>query len=747
VKRIRRLITVLLLSACLGAQAGGSLPPPLFDFEFESWSAAGWKTSGTAFGTGPAEGAIKRQMPVAGFNGRRLVNSFFDGSDRPTGTLTSPPFTIQRRYLNFLIGGGGWDGRTCVNLVVDGKIVRTATGPNTRPGGSETLQPATWDVSAFVGRVATLQVVDHESGGWGHITLDDVVQSDQAAAAPIAEPPSPEVLAAASFDAIMERIRNFEIVAVDPASPHYARVAAEVRKMIGREDLTLADKLRATREMREQLWADPFRPTYHLTPPDGFWNDINGTLYWKGRYHVFFLGRRAPELDVILSGKDTARSREVWLHASSKDLVHWIWHPTALNFPQDGTMLRGVFSGGAVAGAEKPTLIYHVPGQGTCIATSDDDLLINWTPHPENPVIPQRFPNPEVVVFDPAAWKEGDTYYALIGNKNRRPGYEGDTPSLFKSKDLVRWEYLHPLYKSDRKWTHVDEDAACPDFFPIGNGKHMLVTHVHAPMYSTQYYIGTWRNEVFHPEQHGRMSWPGGQMSGPETLLDGQGRRIFFGWVRDAKPMRDGWGSLASLPRVLSLDANNQLLIQPPPELEVLRDNPRSHPATRLVPGAEVPLAGFRGNTVELALEIDPGQAGLITLDLLRSEDGRERTTLIYSPKDGTLSFDLARSSLDPSVRYEAFDRGYAARKNIPAEQRLTTRQVAPFKLAAGETLKLRVFIDRSIIEVFANDRQCLTQRVYPTLPDSRGVVLRSEGSGASLVSATAWDIAPTNSW
>ena len=71
------------------------------------------------------------------------------------------------------------------------------------------------------------------------------------------------------------------------------------------QGLTLADQLRGARELRKRLWDDPQRPRWHLLPPDGFWNDINGTIFWKGRYHVFFLGRLAPDRDTILSGKDT----------------------------------------------------------------------------------------------------------------------------------------------------------------------------------------------------------------------------------------------------------------------------------------------------------------------------------------------------------------------------------------------------------------------------------------------------------
>src|SRR5262249_29651316 len=112
------------------------------------------------------------------FRGRGLVNSFY-GGDKSTGTLTSPPFTVGRRYLNFLVGGGKHPGKTCINLLVGGKVVRTATGPNDRPGGSERLAWHAWDVSEFEGKRAVIQIVDAHTGGWGHINVDHIVLSDR----------------------------------------------------------------------------------------------------------------------------------------------------------------------------------------------------------------------------------------------------------------------------------------------------------------------------------------------------------------------------------------------------------------------------------------------------------------------------------------------------------------------------------------------------------------------------------------
>jgi len=529
-------------------------------------------------------------------------------------------------------------------------------------------------------------------------------------------------------------------------------IGAKTEAITGKDGLTTADQLRAARDLRAKIAADPHHPRYHLRPPDGFWNDINGTLYWKGRYHVFFLGRQAPDAATVLSGTDTSHPRENWLHASSADLVHWIHHPTAIEPVFDGSMPKGVYSGDAVDGALVPTLIYHVPGQGTCIATASDPSdaeLVKWIPNEANPVIPDKKQPKEVSVFDPTAWREADgTYYALIGNRNGTPGYEGDGSSLYRSNDLIHWEYRGPLYKSDRKWTAAYEDAACPDFFPIGNGRHMLLMHCHSPFNGSHYYIGKWDRaaERFIPENHGRMSWAAGSVCAPETLLDDKGRRVFWGWVQEPYRTSDAWASVATLPRILSLAPDNTLRIQPAPELETLRHNERTLPA--LTVSGERELDGIQGDALEIRAKIRPGKTGRFGIVVRRSPDGAEQTPVWIDLEKRTLAVDISRSTLDPSARWLRWTkgRGGAPEKpdEVPEKERYVTGQTAPFDLAADELVDLRVFIDRSIVEVFVNDRQCLTQRIYPSRADSLGVALIAEGEPVSVEQLQVWDMHPT---
>ncbi len=192
--------------------------------DFEGGEYGAWRTTGTAFGPGPARGTLPGQMPVSGYRGQGLVNSYF-GGDGAIGTLTSPPFVLNRKRLNFLIGGGRHDGQTCINLLVGGKIVRTATGPNAAPGGSERLVAMTWNLADLQGRTARIEIVDYATGGWGHISVDEITLSD-------------------------------------------ARQADEIKTA--------------------PLYDETYRPQFHFTAKTGWLNDPNGMVYYEDEYHLFF---------------------------------------------------------------------------------------------------------------------------------------------------------------------------------------------------------------------------------------------------------------------------------------------------------------------------------------------------------------------------------------------------------------------------------------------------------------------------
>ncbi|QDU37885.1 Planctomycete cytochrome C [Maioricimonas rarisocia] len=173
-----------LLAARAALEAGIETTPEanqLIIADFESDRYDGWTVTGDAFGSGPQ--TLETVAPYQGrINaiGRRFVNSHQKRNggrgDAHTGRLTSPSFEISRKLIRMLVGGGAHEGKTCVNLLVDGKVVRTATGRN-----NNRMFPVTWEVEEFLGKTAQIEIVDEETGGWGNIGVDHIVQTNDRA--------------------------------------------------------------------------------------------------------------------------------------------------------------------------------------------------------------------------------------------------------------------------------------------------------------------------------------------------------------------------------------------------------------------------------------------------------------------------------------------------------------------------------------------------------------------------------------
>ena len=177
-------VTLLECSAEAPAPRTEPARPTIIFEDFESGKYQKWTPEGTAFGKNPAKvGSINRQEPLIGEKGNFLADSFLnDGSpnasielsDAPQGRLVSKPFEVVRDYIEFLLGGGKNDSKTCMNLRVDGKVVRTDTGAN-----REKLYWQSWDVREFMGRTAQLEIVDADSNRRGHVMVDQIEFSDQ----------------------------------------------------------------------------------------------------------------------------------------------------------------------------------------------------------------------------------------------------------------------------------------------------------------------------------------------------------------------------------------------------------------------------------------------------------------------------------------------------------------------------------------------------------------------------------------
>jgi beta-fructofuranosidase len=441
-----------------------------------------------------------------------------------------------------------------------------------------------------------------------------------------------------------------------------------------------------------KILSDMHRPQYHFLPPANWMNDPNGLIQWQGAYHLFY--QHNP------NGAFWGSMH--WGHAVSRDLVHWTHLPIALAPTLGGPDKDGCFSGCAVNNHGMPTFIYTgVNPQVQCIATSTDDLR-TWQKYAGNPVIAAppagMLPND---FRDPFVWQEGDTWYAVIGSGIPDVG---GAILLYRSRDLLHWEYMHPLYVGDKSQTgHMWE---CPNFFPLGD-KHVLIISP-VPLGKALYFVGTYKDYRFSPETEGVVDW-GGHYYAPQTMLDDQGRRIIFGWLWEGRSNEaqraSGWAGVQSLPRILTLRPDGLLNAEPAPELQALRGK---HQHWTNLDVTQNILDIDRGDCLEISAEVELDAMSKFGLVIRRSPDGAEQTPIVYDRATQSLSIDRDLSSLDPEVK-----RGV---------------HTCPLELAPGENLALHIYLDRSVVEIYANGRACLTNRIYPSRADSLGVGLCTQG-------------------
>jgi len=501
---------------------------------------------------------------------------------------------------------------------------------------------------------------------------------------------------------------------------------------------------RTARELREQFLEDPYRPGYHFTVPEGVGKpgDPNGSFYANGRYHLMYLYNRRD-------------SGFTWGHISSKDLVHWRHQPDAIG-PGNGD--EGCLSGGAFVDDDGTAYVsYWMLGGagGLGLAKSSDPHYDRFEKLPENPVVKStdwgitvtkdEDGNPLIYgSADPSnIWKKDDVYYMAAGNllvldnygrnEDSPPELKGDWLDLFKSADLKRWEYMHRFYERNPEWTDISEDNMCPSFFPLPSssdggapsGKHLLLFISHNR--GAQYYVGDYdtANDKFIADNHGRMSWVDRAYFAPEALVDDNGRQIMWAWMRDIRDDWEerGWTGVYGLPRTLWLGDDDTLRMAPVPELNMLRQMEKNWSGVSLRDGQTKTLEDVEGDSCELALTIRPGASKHCGVKVRTSPGSEEETLLYYDADNGELVFDSTRS-------------GDAGWKEV---------ERAPFALRKGEDLQLRVFVDKSMVEIYANDRQAIARRVYPTRDDSLGIILFAKGGVATFSRVKAWDMMPSN--
>jgi len=680
------IIPILALLATLGM---ASAAPDVLIADFEQEDYGGWQATGNAFGTGPARGALSGQREVSGFEGKGLVNTYLK-KDGAQGTLTSPALKIERRYVNFLIGGGTHPGRTCLNLMLaDGRIAHSTTGPN-----SEKLRAATWDVSEFAGQTVTLQVVDTVRGGWGHLDVDHLVQSDTPTAKTVEKPWDRVPLV--DFQMPVEITGNYLNLPVDDSKPR-SRVSidgpdgkrlrafdisltqdepvfwasVDVRPYKGKTlklevdlhvkgDRSLEKIHQSETPVRaKDLYEEEFRPRFHYSPQVGWVNDPNGMVHYKGTWHFFY--QYNPY------GNKWANMH--WGYATSTDLVHWKEQGVAFLLPpgfqaySGGGVVDWKNTSGLGKGEHPPILLYVTePKRGQLLVYSDDGGK-NWKLYSEKPVTTIKHRDPKVLWYEPGQhWAMtlfSGNYKGVFNFSTSKngidwtPGVAGTYPGHNECPDLA--EMAVEGEPGVKKWVFFSGAGS----FGAGD--------------CAKYAVGSFDGKVFAAEQESIVIDSGRDNYSTQLYSDApDGRHIFVGWITRGFRSAQLRGMTANaqfrVPWELTLyrapDGTFRLRRLPVKEIDSLRG--RKHEWVNAVLD---PQSFFRPDLahreLDLEIAIRPGSTGSFSFLLA----GRE------------LRYDCGTSTLHGfkrSVKLEPID---------------------------GQLL-FRILLDRTSVELFANKGQ-----------------------------------------
>ncbi len=436
---------------------------------------------------------------------------------------------------------------------------------------------------------------------------------------------------------------------------------------------------------------NPHRLAFHLDPPSNWMNDPNGLVYFNEEYHVFYqFTPDQPETGL-----------KFWGHFRSKDLINWELLPPAIA-PGEEYDLDGCWSGSAVANNDELTLIYtgHVdnksPKEVQCIATSTDG--VHFTKHQANPVVAGPPPGFSEDFRDPKVWKHDNSWYMVVGN-----GLNGNGQVLlYQSSNLVNWTYLGVMAEGDGTQGFMWE---CPDLINLGE-KDVLILSPEGMdniKHKSIYKVGNMNYETnkFEDEQLAMIDY-GSDFYAPQTLKDGKGRTIMFGWMNlweSSMPTRkDRFVGSLTIPRELRLNDENKLIQIPVEELKQLRKNNKHYDLKvneEMILDEEVEVGEIEAT---FTISCESKRFGL---KVRCSED--EETIVGIDVERNVLFIDRKKSGEGDTSMMEA---------------PITINNIQ---------VSLRLFVDRSSLEVFANGGETVvTTRIYPK-QTSQNVKLFSE--------------------
>ncbi|XEC93552.1 GH32 C-terminal domain-containing protein [Paenibacillus tarimensis] len=475
---------------------------------------------------------------------------------------------------------------------------------------------------------------------------------------------------------------------------------------------------------RTPLLADRHRPQYHASPPAHWMNEPHAPIYFNGQYHLFYQHNpQGPYFHQIH-----------WGHWVSEDLVHWRDLPVALRPEKDAVDPDGVWSGSAAYDENGiPALFFTagddsaVPNQRVGLARStfpndSDNDLVHWVKHPEPLIVQHKGQGLFGDFRDPFVWKEGDKWYLLIGSGTEG---SGGTALAYTSDNMIDWQYKGPFHISDYgKYPYLGPVWELPVLLPLGRDKSGEEKHLflispigHGADVEVYYWIGRIDKEAmrFIPDQEEPQLIDVGDFhfTGPSGMIDPKtGRAIIFTIAQGERtPQLDyqsGWAHNAGLPISVHLREDGRLGIRPIEELEKLRGEQLLSVRDQTIEETNESLSGVQGDMLEIRVELEPVNSSQFGIKVRRTPEGEEETLLYFDQEEQMLKVNRMKTTLDRFERSKGIQGG---------------------RLEIGDdNLSLHIYLDRSMVEAYANGLKSLTTRVYPSRTDALGLQLWADG-------------------
>lgn len=465
------------------------------------------------------------------------------------------------------------------------------------------------------------------------------------------------------------------------------------------------------------------RPKYHLLPSANWTNETHGLIYYSGKYHIFNQK----------NGTNLFLGQINWGHFSSPDLVQWTEHKTALT-PEEGYDDIGIWSGHVVKDENDVPIIVYTGGSekeiGMCLAFPKDKDLIAWEKYKNNPVVkgpPRQYSRRDF--RDPYIWKDKNVWYMIVGYGLIENDVQKGALLLYKSKDLKKWNYLHPFFKGNPKLDNSGIFWEMPVFWKM-KGKYILAVNpipYNGKPAINLYWTGDFIDEKFVPDNIlPKKLEVINRMLSPSVSLDKDGNTTAIAIIPDLitreLQIKHGWTHLYSIPRIWTLK-NGEISQIPHPSLVKLRDSLNVFEKVNVKSSSNLKIG--KGHQLEIIADISTSQSDKFGFYIGKNRNNNEETKIYFELQKNQLVIDQTNSSRTESI-----------------EKRI---EIGDLNLGINKTIKIHLFIDGSVVEGFINNKEAFTTRIFPKYRNSNEVEVFSENGFIFINKLELWHLKSSN--